>query len=306
MEGRHAYLIMAHGEWEVLSVLLSLIDDARNDIFLHVDSKAGPLPALYQPRRAGFFLTDRHDVRWGDFSQVEAELCLLRAARQHGTYLYYHRLSGVCLPLRSQDFIHDFFARHAGREFVGFFPDTPYNRADIRRKVSRYYVLMRWNMRCPFVPLYKRLPAQVVRHALLRLQDLLHTHRGWQLEFRKAYNWASLTEAAVDYVLEREPFIRRRFRHISCADELYLGSLLWSSPLRERIYDPEDATRGSLRLVDFERATPEARRQGQPYTWQDGDAAELLRSDCLFARKFSNKALGVVQAVARSIQKPSQ
>ena len=38
---KHAYLIMAHNEFEILKILLHLLDDERNDIYLHIDSKAG-------------------------------------------------------------------------------------------------------------------------------------------------------------------------------------------------------------------------------------------------------------------------
>lgn len=37
---RHAYLIMAHNNWSILSKLLSLLDDDRNDLFLHIDAKS--------------------------------------------------------------------------------------------------------------------------------------------------------------------------------------------------------------------------------------------------------------------------
>ena len=33
---KHAYLILAHHEPEVLQLLLTALDDARNDIFLHM------------------------------------------------------------------------------------------------------------------------------------------------------------------------------------------------------------------------------------------------------------------------------
>lgn len=36
---KHAYLIMAHNQFHILEVLLNLIDDERNDIFLHIDKK---------------------------------------------------------------------------------------------------------------------------------------------------------------------------------------------------------------------------------------------------------------------------
>ena len=36
----------------LLNTLLSLIDDPRNDIFLHIDKKVKTLPQLYQPRHS--------------------------------------------------------------------------------------------------------------------------------------------------------------------------------------------------------------------------------------------------------------
>ena len=38
--GKHAYLIIAHDKFEQLKRLLLLLDDERNDIYLHIDSKA--------------------------------------------------------------------------------------------------------------------------------------------------------------------------------------------------------------------------------------------------------------------------
>ena len=37
---RHAYLIIAHNEPEILQMLISALDDARNDIYVHIDKKS--------------------------------------------------------------------------------------------------------------------------------------------------------------------------------------------------------------------------------------------------------------------------
>lgn len=37
---KHAYCIMAHHNWNQLQLLVDLIDDERNDIFLHIDKKS--------------------------------------------------------------------------------------------------------------------------------------------------------------------------------------------------------------------------------------------------------------------------
>ena len=39
-EMKHAYLIMAHHEFEVLGKLIQAIDDKRNDIFIHFEQNS--------------------------------------------------------------------------------------------------------------------------------------------------------------------------------------------------------------------------------------------------------------------------
>ena len=38
---KHAYMVMAHDNFNVLNKQLKLLDDERNDFFIHVDVKAG-------------------------------------------------------------------------------------------------------------------------------------------------------------------------------------------------------------------------------------------------------------------------
>ena len=58
-------------------------------------------------------LPERVDVRWGDFSQVECELALFKAVVKNG-YDYYHLLSGVDLPIKSAQYLVDFFEKLIG------------------------------------------------------------------------------------------------------------------------------------------------------------------------------------------------
>ena len=38
---KHAYLVMAHHQFPLLQTTLRLLDDPRNDFFIHIDKKAG-------------------------------------------------------------------------------------------------------------------------------------------------------------------------------------------------------------------------------------------------------------------------
>jgi hypothetical protein len=36
---KHAYLIIAHNEFKILSYLVKALDDERNDIYVHIDKR---------------------------------------------------------------------------------------------------------------------------------------------------------------------------------------------------------------------------------------------------------------------------
>ena len=103
---KHAYLILAHMKFD--KCLLQCLDDKRNDIFIHFDYKLTQIPELQTKYANLFIIENRIDVRWGDVSVVEAEYVLFEAASRQGSYAYYHLLSGVDMPLKSQDYIHNF------------------------------------------------------------------------------------------------------------------------------------------------------------------------------------------------------
>ena len=116
---KHAFLIIAHNEPGVLAALLQQLDDERNDIYLHIDARSAAMLgqfAAYRTRRAGFYLVPKPNaVYWGDISQVETELLLFETAFKRGPYQYYHLLSGTDQVIKSQDYLHGFFKRSAGK-----------------------------------------------------------------------------------------------------------------------------------------------------------------------------------------------
>ena len=64
---KHAYLIIAHSEPEILRILVSCIDDVRNDIFIHIDKKSNieNFSNIHTDSSNLFFLKDRINVKWG-------------------------------------------------------------------------------------------------------------------------------------------------------------------------------------------------------------------------------------------------
>ena len=83
MVQKHAYLIMAHSCPNQLKKLIELLDDSRNDIYVHIDASADfPVETLDTvTKEAKLIITQRVPVRWADYSQMKAEFVLLETAR---------------------------------------------------------------------------------------------------------------------------------------------------------------------------------------------------------------------------------
>ena len=102
--GRYAYLILAHKNMIQLRLLLELLDDPRNDLYILIDKKVRT-PPIEHLRLAVTVLrvtfVKSITVTWGAFSQIWVKLLLLDAATKH-YYDYYHLLSGSDLPIQSR------------------------------------------------------------------------------------------------------------------------------------------------------------------------------------------------------------
>lgn len=107
---------MAHNNFYILEKLLLLLDDPRNDIYIHIDKKIsdfnfGYFQNLCKASKVRY-PQKRINVRWGTQSLVITELLLYKTAVAYESYQYYHLLSGVDLPLKSQHEIHQLQQRY--------------------------------------------------------------------------------------------------------------------------------------------------------------------------------------------------
>ena len=281
---RHAYLIIAHTEFKLLENLVSILDYPNNDIFIHIDKKV-EYCVKYMPKHAHLYHVEeanRVDIRWGDCTQIYSELALYKLAHQYGPYDYYHLMSGICMPIKTQAYIQDYFKRHQGTEFIGLMPN-----AWRTYKKMMYYHLFTKHLRGFGI----RSKAELLINSLLvKMQELLHITRsedGLEEVLDKGSNLSSLTEAAVSYILSKESFIRKRFVHTFACDEVYKPTLLMNSSFAQKLYNKEDEYEGCRRLVDWKR--------GNPYIWQNENYDEIMQSEMLFARKFSSKHFDLVE-----------
>ena len=292
---RHAWLIVTHGNFPILEKQLAFLDSPNADFYIHVDAGVKDFDfEKYRaiPRSSQVVFVDRVKVSWGDYSLTEATLRLLRAAAEGGCD-YYHLLSGVDVPLKSRDYIEQYFADHPGVNFINLERDV-ISRRNMAR-VKYYYPFQRWNIRNVTL-------RRCIREATALCQRLAFVDRTRKLPgdfvFQKATEWFSITRGLAEYVLGREEQIREIFHDTFCSDEMFLPTIAVNSPFKDTIppADPERRHKNCLRYIDWQR--------GNPYTFTDGDYDELIAAgpDYLFARKFDYKASpGVVDRLFEAL-----
>lgn len=282
---KHVYMIIAHQEFPVLETLIEMLDYPDNDIVLHLDRKV-KYSVMYQPKNSNLYLLPddkRVDVRWGDCTQIWAELALYNEAYCHGPYDYYHLISGIDLPIKSQSYIHEFFENHKGEIFLGLMANAWRTKSKIG-----YYHLFTKNLRGKS---FLAKCEKILHWGITQTQKVLRIKRSTR-EFPvlvKGANWCSLPQDAVEYILSKEIYIRKRFKYTYAADEVYKAIILYNSPFRERFYNTEEEYEGCMRLVDFKR--------GNPYEWQMKDWDEIVASDKLIARKFIAKNMDLINRI---------
>ena len=286
---KHAYLIIAHNEFEILKRLIQALDDERNDIYIHFDRKLNHYPDCRTSYAKLTFLEERMDVRWGDISVVKAEYLLFENAYKHGGYSYYHLLSGVDMPLKSQDHIHLFFQLNAGKEFVGYYQGDI--AGEINRKVRKCHLFPKsFKETDGLVAIGKK----VLRAGFIRMQYMAGLCRNKRVNFKKGTQWLSITEDLVGYLLQQKKEVEHIYNHTFCADEIFVQTICWNSFFRDRIYDLKDEGRGCLRMIGWQ--------DNQIKEWQEKDFDLLMNSEALFARKFSSRHIEVVEKILNAIE----
>lgn len=274
---KHAYMIIAHNQFELLEILIKMLDDERNDIFIHIDKKIEDFDFDYFSsitKYSKVHFSKRVLITWGDSSQIQSELSLLKCALNNedkeNPYSYFHLISGVDLPIKTNDEMHGFFELNQGKEFVHFSNEKENEGVSTRIK---YYHIFRKKRN-----LFNKILAQIA----LKFQKLFRVNRlkNMDITVKKGTNWFSITHDLAQYVVSKENEIEKMFSYSYCSDEVFLQTLVFNSKFWNNVYiaDFTDNQLACARLIDWNR--------GKPYIFKSCDFDEIISSPAMFARKF--------------------
>lgn len=275
---KHAYLIMAHKNEQQLLNLVQLLDDKRNDIYLHLDKSLKNQEVIIAKIRKSvhdsrLFFLESQRLGWGDFSLAKMQICLINKAVKSGNYLYYHLLSGLDMPLKSQNEIHHFFKEHEGQEFVNF--ESKKIKQEHLERLQYFYLFK--NKQNKWVRKFNKIS--------IRFQKKIKINRLKKnnITYAKGAQWFSITQGFAMYMSENFFKIEKSLKFSFCSDEIVTQTFLMNSVYRERLFDATytDNKESIVREIDWNR--------GKPYVYRVEDYLELKNSKNLFARKFDEK-----------------
>ncbi len=286
----HAYLIVAHNEFDLLEKELQLLDNQNADIYIHIDARCKNVDFKRLESnctKSRVYFVKRIKVIWGAHSQIQCTLNMLETATQKG-YQYYHLLSGVDLPLKTPKEMDEFFDKFNGYEFMECksFKECPKHVAD---RIKYYHF---------FRNIYGRNTKSIlcsIENRLIGLQKNLKVNRIRHKEhmFYKGANWFSITHKMSVYILNNKKFIKKYCFNALCSDEIFIQTLAMKSPYAN------DIIRKDLRYIDWKR--------GKPYVFGNDDYEELMSSGMLFARKFSSeKSSQVINKIYNGLKQKMQ
>lgn len=267
---KHAWLIIAHNEFEILQRLVSELDHPHCSIYIHFDKKVRGLPTIQVREAQLFILSDRVDVRWGSVSQIECEFALIGAAAKNGPYDFYHILSGVTLPISSWDKITSFFHEHQGISILTpIHKDLPYQEMLKVRRMN--FFLNHYSEKG-----FRGLISQFFWKSGIALQRIFRIEINKGIDFYKASNWLSLTQEAVSFLLDRQSEILKTYRHSFCGDEYFIPTELMASPLKPMVCSEEHYLLHNI-----------ARSNASVFSLKE--LPSLRETGYLFARKFTSR-----------------
>lgn len=287
---KHAYLIIAHNEPEILSIVLSLLDDDKNHFYIHIDKKSKCFNEIQDNvlklHASQVYFPVRMNVTWGGDSLIECMLSLLEQAVNSGeNYSFYHFLSGADMPIKPKDYIYNFFQERKNCIFLDF--DSKTMDEKYRERIKYYYFFQ--NRVGKEDNIFSK-----IQNKTVDFQKMLNMDRCREQLYQKGSNWCSLNSVSAEYILKNKKKLLKEFKHTLIGDESFIHTAIFNSEHINNVYKYEEENGNAARFIDWDR--------GNPYTFREEDFNDLMNSDAMFARKFSwEKDKNIIMKIYKSL-----
>lgn len=284
MMKKQAICIQCHNKPEQLNYIINHMPAQYFDFFIHVDLKSDIFDQI--DKKENVFFSERIDVRWGQFSQVEATLKLFQMLHTE-RYSYVHLISGNDYFIKPIHYIYDFFSESNNNEYIqsNILPGTCTWSWGGKDRYECWYP--QWMIKRPKEKFYRYLRVGY-REFIMRTK--VFKRKNFPVpNFYGGSQWFSLTGSCVgwikNYLADHSEYIQF-FKHGVCVDEVFFSTLIQYSPFRENIVND------NLRFMIWSGTD-----SGGPKDLENADISQMKESNYFFARKITD--ISVLQNIQK-------
>lgn len=273
-----AYVIEAHKYPKQLYRLLSRLNDGFSEFFIHIDKtkNISDFENLTEFGNIAHFV-ERADSKWASFGSVQATLNGLKAVKNSKkNFDRIILLSGQDYPIKSNEYINDFFENSPHSVFAGFFPIPNYEKWPGSDRggwyrVDKYYIGLK---------IYECLFSKSMNLISTYIPSLRRKIPNGMKPFTGSA-WWTFDMYALNYILDYDqnhPEYRAFHKYTFVPDELYVHMILANSK--------DERLQASIENNDKRFMIWEKSDSTHPNILLKTDFDSILSSNHLFARKF--------------------
>jgi Core-2/I-Branching enzyme len=260
--GAIAYFLLVHRFPKQFKRLFRAIYAPGNQYVVHIDKSSGSaiaadLAAFLKPYQ-GVALLDPQDALWGGYSLVDAELRgMARLLEMDDSWTHFINLSGQDFPLKTQDYIRQFFAANPGKQFIRAL-DQRKERPETLNRISQMFTEQDGVIT----------PTGIARAFPVGDTPFIGTQ------------WKAVTRSFCEYVCHdpRVDRFKTFYRDSFIADEAFFQTVIMNSGDQGMVMNDD------LRMIDW---VPDGDIKLRPRDYEVEDFEQLRGSSDLFARKFN-------------------
>ncbi|MCY1672622.1 glycosyl transferase [Novosphingobium sp. SL115] len=275
-----AYFLLVHRYPKQFKRLFKAIYAPGNQYVVHVDKRSGAALAddiadFLAPYK-GVEILEPKDALWGGYSLVDAELRgMARLLEMDDQWTHFINLSGQDFPLKSQNYIRQFFAANPGKQFIRTL-DQRKERPETLNRVSHVFVEQHGRMTA----------TGISRPYLSKGTPFIGTQ------------WKAVTRSFCEFVCHdtRVERFKAFYRNSFIADEAFFQTVLMNIGNHGIVINDD------LRMIDW---VPDGTIKLRPRNFEENDIFQLKISRDLFARKFDAEIDSqILTMLERHIQSP--
>jgi hypothetical protein len=262
---RIANLILTYTNPAQTERMIKNMSHENFDFYIHVDKKFDITPHLYlKSLNNVYFIENRTDVKWADFSTVLATFqCIKEIVAVGVKYDYINFLSGQDYPLVHPEQLNEFFITNLGKEFLSY--------RDIRNDWKEGLI----RMEKFYLTGYDFSGKYLVQNFINKMMPKRKFPYGLH-PYGKSMFWMLSPDAAMHVVntVEGDKKLLHFFSLCWGSDEFVFQTILMNSSYKNKVVN------NNYRYIDWSAGG------ANPKVLGIEDAERIMKSEMLFARKF--------------------